>query len=96
MKILKASRRSDTLGQPPRSAIFMQTFMPVWYLRLMSKYSRARRMVHARHTAELANDIARELIAMKSEALTTGKERGKDILSLLGMFLLERGFIGLY
>ncbi|THV06716.1 cytochrome P450 [Dendrothele bispora CBS 962.96] len=74
---------SDTLGQPPRSAIFTQTFMPVWYLRLMSKYSRARRMVHARHTAELANDIARELIAMKSEALTSGKERGKDILSLL-------------
>ncbi|KAF5345368.1 hypothetical protein D9758_008507 [Tetrapyrgos nigripes] len=73
---------SDTLGRPSRSAIFMQTFMPLWYLRLVSQYSRSRRMVHARHTAELANDIARELIAMKTEALTTGKEK-KDILSLL-------------
>jgi hypothetical protein len=65
-------------------AIFMQTFMPVWYLRLVSQYSQSRRMVHARHTAELANDIARELISMKTEALTTGKERKKDVLSLLG------------
>ncbi|KAJ3821195.1 cytochrome P450 [Lentinula raphanica] len=73
---------SDTLGQPSRQAIFTQTVMPVWYLRLMSKYSNTRRMVHARHTAQLANDIAQSLIDMKSQALLLGKEN-KDILSLL-------------
>ncbi|KAJ3880021.1 cytochrome P450 [Lentinula edodes] len=73
---------SDTLGQPSRQAIFTQTVMPVWYLRFMSRYSNTRRMVHARHTAALANDIAQSLINMKSEALLYGKEN-KDILSLL-------------
>ncbi|KAJ3857523.1 cytochrome P450 [Lentinula lateritia] len=73
---------SDTLGQPSRQAIFTQTVMPVWYLRLMSRYSNTRRMVHARYTAELANDIGQSLIDMKSEALLYGKEN-KDILSLL-------------
>lgn len=47
-------------------------------------------MVHARHTAELANDIAQSLINMKSEALLYGKEN-KDILSLLGETILVRG-----
>ncbi|KAJ4468353.1 cytochrome P450 [Lentinula aciculospora] len=73
---------SDTLGQPSRRAIFTQTMMPVWYLQLMSKYSNSRRMVHARHTAELVNNVAQSLIDMKSEALLHGKEN-KDILSLL-------------
>ncbi|KAF9070864.1 cytochrome P450 [Rhodocollybia butyracea] len=73
---------SDTLGQPSRQAIFMQTVMPVWYLNLLSKYSNTRRMVHARHTANLANEVAQELINMKSEALLQGKEN-KDVLSLL-------------
>jgi len=39
-------------------------------------------MVHARHTAKLANEVAQELIDMKSEALVLGKET-KDVLSLL-------------
>ncbi|KAE9408599.1 cytochrome P450 [Gymnopus androsaceus JB14] len=73
---------SDTLGQPSRQAIFMQTVMPVWYLQLMSKYSRSRRMVHARHTARLANEVAQALIDMKSDALLHGREN-KDIMSLL-------------
>ncbi|KIK68917.1 hypothetical protein GYMLUDRAFT_34925 [Collybiopsis luxurians FD-317 M1] len=73
---------SDTLGQPSRQAIFMQTVMPVWYLQLLSKYSRSRRMVHARRTAQLANEVAQALIDMKSEDLLHGKEN-KDILSLL-------------
>jgi len=73
---------SDTLGQPSRQAIFMQTVMPVWYLQLVSKYSRSRRMVHARHTARLANEVAQALIDMKSDALLHGREN-KDILSLL-------------
>ncbi|KAJ3733764.1 cytochrome P450 [Lentinula guzmanii] len=73
---------SDTLGQPSRRAIFTQTVMPVWYLQLMSKYSNTRRMVHARHTAQLANDVAQSLIDMKSQALLHGKEN-KDVLSLL-------------
>ena len=81
--------RSDTLGQPSRQAIFMQTVMPVWYLQLLSKYSRSRRMVHARRTAQLANEVAEALIDMKSEDLLHGKEN-KDILSLLG----QSTFIG--
>lgn len=80
------SFRSDTLGQPSKQAIFMQTVMPVWYLQIMSKYSRSRRMVHARHTARLANEVAQALIDMKSDALLHGREN-KDILSLLGKII---------
>ncbi|KAF9484508.1 cytochrome P450 [Pholiota conissans] len=73
---------SDTLGSPPKSAIFMQTIFPVWALQLMSKFSRARNLVHARHTANLANAVTRQLVASKAEALLQGKGN-KDILSLL-------------
>ncbi|KAJ2931308.1 hypothetical protein H1R20_g5845, partial [Candolleomyces eurysporus] len=73
---------SDTLGSPPTSAIFMQTFMPLWYLQLMSHFSRRRSLVHARHTAKLANAVAKELVETKAEALLQGKGN-KDILSLL-------------
>ncbi|KXN90138.1 Cytochrome P450 4A4 [Leucoagaricus sp. SymC.cos] len=73
---------SDTLGSPSRSAIVMQTVLPVWVLQLMSKYSNRRNLKHARHTAKLANAVARELVNSKSEAALQGKGN-KDILSLL-------------
>ncbi|KAF9467351.1 cytochrome P450 [Collybia nuda] len=73
---------SDTLGSPPKSAIFMQTIFPVWVLELMSKYSQRRNLVHARHTAKLANIVTRQLVDSKSDALLQGKGN-KDILSLL-------------
>jgi len=73
---------SDTLGSPPKSAIFMQTIFPVWVLQLMSKYSRARNLVHARYTAKLADAVTRQLVESKAEALLQGKGN-KDILSLL-------------
>lgn len=61
----------------------MQTVLPVWVLRLMSKYSNRRNLKHARHTAGLANAVTRELVDSKAGALLEGKEN-KDILSLLG------------
>jgi hypothetical protein len=61
----------------------MQTVLPVWVLRLMSKYSNRRNLKHARHTAELANAVTRELVDLKAEAALQGKGN-KDILSLLG------------
>ncbi|KAG6920069.1 hypothetical protein DXG01_010137 [Tephrocybe rancida] len=73
---------SDTLGSPPKSSIFMQTVLPVWALGLMSKYSRRRSLVHARHTAVLANEVTRALVQSKAGALLQGKNN-KDILSLL-------------
>ncbi|KIM45089.1 hypothetical protein M413DRAFT_441752 [Hebeloma cylindrosporum] len=73
---------SDTLGSPPRSAIFIQTIFPVWLLQLRSKFSRARNLVHARHTAKLANTVTRQLVESKAAALLQGKGN-KDILSLL-------------
>lgn len=73
---------SDTLGSPPRSAILMQTVLPVWVLQLMSKYSNRRNLKHARHTAELANIVTRQLVESKAEAALQGKG-SKDILSLL-------------
>jgi len=73
---------SDTLGSPSRSAIFMQTVLPVWGLQLMSKYSNRRNLKHARHTAQLANAVTRQLVDTKAEALLQGKGN-KDILSLL-------------
>ncbi|KDR75313.1 hypothetical protein GALMADRAFT_249339 [Galerina marginata CBS 339.88] len=73
---------SDTLGSPPKSAIFMQTIFPLWLLQLMSKYSRARNLVHARHTAKLADAVTRQLVDSKAKALLHGKGN-KDILSLL-------------
>ena len=75
--------RSDTLGSPPKSTLFMQTIFPVWLLQLMSKFSQARNLVHARHTAKLANEMTRQLVQSKAEALLQGKGN-KDILSLLG------------
>lgn len=73
---------SDTLGSPPKSAILMQTLLPVWILQLISKYSWRKRLVHARHTAKLANAVARALVDSKADALLQGKGN-KDILSLL-------------
>ncbi|TFK44496.1 cytochrome P450 [Crucibulum laeve] len=73
---------SDTLGSPSRSSIFMQTILPVWALQLMSKYSQRRNLVHARHTAKLADAVTRNLVESKAEALLQGKGN-KDILSLL-------------
>lgn len=71
------------MGSPPKSAIFMQTIFPVWVLRLMSKFSQAKNLVHARHTAKLANEVTRQLVQSKAKALLQGKGN-KDILSLLG------------
>jgi len=73
---------SDTLGSPSDSSLFLQTVMPIWYLQLMSRFSRKRNLVHARHTAILANKVAKELVDSKAEALLQGKGN-KDILSLL-------------
>lgn len=53
----------------------------------MSKYSRARNLVHARYTAKLANAVTRQLVESKAEALLQGKGN-KDILSLLGKWLI--------
>ena len=75
--------RSDTLGSPPKSTILMQTVLPVWILQLMSKYSRRKNVVHARHTAKLANAVTRALVDSKADALLQGNG-SKDILSLLG------------
>lgn len=61
----------------------MQTVLPVWVLQLMSKYSNRRNLKHARHTAQLANAVTRQLVDSKAEALLQGKGN-KDILSLLG------------
>ena len=58
--------------------------MPLWYLQLMSRFSRKRSLVHARHTARLANEVAKDLVQSKAEALLQGKGN-KDILSLLGI-----------
>ncbi|KAG6861673.1 hypothetical protein C0995_013242 [Termitomyces sp. Mi166 len=80
--ILELINRSDTLGSPPKSSIFMQTILPVWVLQLMSKYSRRRSLVHARHTAKLANEVARALVKSKAGALLQGRNN-RDILSLL-------------
>ena len=80
--------RSDTLGSPPRSAIFIQTIFPVWLLQLRSKFSRARNLVHARHTAKLANIVTRQLVESKAAALLQGKGN-KDILSLLGRYFFN-------
>jgi len=73
---------SDTLGSPPKSAIFVQAVFPVWLQILMARYSQARNQVHARHTEQLANALTRKLIDEKAEALLQGKGN-KDILSLL-------------
>ncbi|KAF8995462.1 cytochrome P450 [Cyathus striatus] len=73
---------SDTLGSPSKTSIFMQTILPVWALQLMSRYSRRRNLVHARHTANLANTVTTELVRSKADALLHGKGN-KDILSLL-------------
>ncbi|KAG6821030.1 hypothetical protein H0H93_007920 [Arthromyces matolae] len=73
---------SDTLGSPPKSSIFMQTILPVWMLQLMSKFSRRRNLIHARHTAKLADEVARALVKSKANSLLQGKHN-KDILSLL-------------
>lgn len=64
----------------------MQTVLPVWVLQLMSKYSSRRNLKHARHTAQLANAVTRQLVDSKAEALLQGKGN-KDILSLLGGFV---------
>lgn len=77
--------RSDTLGSPSRSAILMQTVLPVWILQLISKYSNRRSLKHARHTAEIANAVTRQLIELKSNAALQGKGN-KDIFSLLGWY----------
>jgi hypothetical protein len=61
----------------------MQTVLPVWVLQLMSKYLRRKSLVHARHTAKLANAVTRALVESKADALLQGKGN-KDILSLLG------------
>lgn len=53
----------------------------------MSQYSQSKHLVHARRTAELANEITRALVNMKAEALLQGKGN-KDILSLLGESLI--------
>ena len=50
----------------------------------MSKFSQSRNLVHARHTAKLANEVTRQLVQSKAEALLLGNG-SKDILSLLGM-----------
>lgn len=73
---------SDTLGSPSTSTIFMQTVAPIWYLQLMSRFSQKRHLVHARHTANLANAITKQLVDSKADALLQGKGN-KDILSLL-------------
>lgn len=65
--------------------------MPLWYLKLMSKFSNKRSLVHARHTARLANEVAKNLVDSKAEALLQGKG-SKDILSLLGMFSVSPRF----
>ncbi|KAF8813700.1 cytochrome P450 [Phlegmacium glaucopus] len=80
--LANTDNESDTLGCPPKSAIFMQTIFPVWVLQLMSKFSQARNLVHARHTARLANEVTRHLVQSKAEALLQGKGN-KDILTLL-------------
>ena len=83
--------RSDTLGCPTKSVIFMQTIFPVWVLQVMSKFSRARNLVHARYTAKLANEVTRELVRSKAEALLQGKG-SKDILTLLGKLTYYSAF----
>ena len=54
----------------------------------MSKYSRARNLVHARYTAKLADALTRQLVEDKSAALLQGKGN-KDILSLLGKMAIN-------
>lgn len=63
----------------------MQTLLPVWILQLISKYSNRRSLKHARHTAEIANAVTRQLIELKSNAALQGKGN-KDIFSLLGWY----------
>jgi len=48
----------------------------------MSQYSQRKNLVHARHTAKLANAVAWALVDSKANALLQGKGN-KDILSLL-------------
>jgi hypothetical protein len=49
----------------------------------MAKYSKKRNLMHARHTAGLADGVTRELVANKADALLQGKGN-KDIMTLLG------------
>ena len=86
-----AMYRSDTLGSPSTSTIFMQTVAPIWYLQLMSRFSQKRHLVHARHTANLANAITKQLVDSKADALLQGKGN-KDILSLLGRSSFVQSF----
>ena len=65
--------------------MLMQTILPIWALQLMSKYSKRRNLVHARHTEQLANAVTRELVRSKARALSDGKG-SKDILTLLSEF----------
>ncbi|KAK0195663.1 cytochrome P450 [Armillaria mellea] len=73
---------NDTLGQPTKKTIFLQTVLPVWALQLRAKYSNSRPMAHARYTAKLAEELTQALIDMKSSELLQGKG-SKDVLSLL-------------
>lgn len=83
--------RNDTLGQPTKKTIFLQTVLPVWALQLRAKYSNSRPMAHARYTAKLAEELTQALIDMKSSELLQGKG-SKDVLSLLG----ESSFVSHY
>lgn len=75
--------RADTLGSPPKSAIFLHAVSPVWFLNLLARFSPSRNRAHARSAARIANRIAKEMIDTKADALSQGKGN-KDIMSLLG------------
>lgn len=73
---------ADTLGSPPKSAIFLHAVSPVWFLNLLARFSPSRNRAHARSAARIANRIAKEMIDTKADALSQGKGN-KDIMSLL-------------
>lgn len=63
----------------------MFQFIPSSILEFFANHAPVQKLEHARHTARVATDVARELVSSKSEALLQG-EGNRDIMSLLGSF----------
>lgn len=80
------SLRLDTFGSLTNRDLFSQNiiaYIPSPIREFIGDYAPAKKLLHARHTAKLANAVSRQLIDQKSKAYLQGKGN-RDILSLLG------------
>ncbi|OSD01175.1 PAH-inducible cytochrome P450 monooxygenase PC-PAH 1 [Trametes coccinea BRFM310] len=77
---------TDTIPFPPRLTLMFRHFwryIPMSILQFV-KYIPTKEHIRFRHTLNVINDFARELIAQKTEAILSGKdENKKDIMSIL-------------